>query len=127
VPPHENKAVEDAMGEGLSIEVRADGARVTLALTGVLDVVTTSTLRACLESIDDGFRHVELDLTDLRLMDSSGIGCLAETKQRFEPQMRTLTLHNPTGHVAMAVEMGGLASVMAVTTAHGEEEKPALL
>jgi anti-anti-sigma factor len=104
------------MTEGLlEIEVRGEGAEVTLVLRGDLDMTSASTLRACLDSIDDGFRRVVLDLTDLRFMDSTGVGLIADTRRRFEPEMRELSLHNPSGHVAHVLELTGVGRVVRVT------------
>jgi anti-anti-sigma factor len=106
----------DTVRDGaLEIEVRADGFEMTLALAGELDIGSAGTLRACLESIDDGFRRVILDLTALTFIDSTGVGLIGETRRRFEPEMRDLVLHNPQGHVAKVVEITGLHTVLSVT------------
>jgi anti-sigma B factor antagonist len=99
----------------LDIEVRPDGARVTLVLVGELDMASAGILKACLESIDAGFRHVVLDLTGLTFLDSTGLGLIAETVRRFQPEMRELALHNPSGHVAKVIDLTGLATVVPVT------------
>ena len=98
----------------LEIEVIANGAAVTLVLEGELDMATAGTLRSCLDAIDGEFRRVTLDLRHLRFMDSSGIGTLAEAHRRLRPQMGELVLRSPRGVVATAVELSGLATVMAV-------------
>jgi anti-anti-sigma factor len=109
-------------GRNLDIEVRPDGAQVTLALSGELDVTSASTLRCCLDSIDLGFRRIVLDLTDLTFIDSSGVGLIAQVHREGGPFMRELVLHNPTGHVAEVVALMGLATIMPVTSS--DERSP---
>ena len=99
----------------LDIEVRADGPRVTLALAGELDIVTAPTLRACLESIDNGFRQVVLDLTDVTFLDSTGLALMIEVHRRFRPEGRDLALSNPRSHVARVIDLTGVAEVLPVT------------
>ena len=113
------------LGRNLDIEVRPDGAKVTLALSGELDVTSASTLRCCLDSIDPGFRHVVLDLTDLTFIDSSGVGLITQVHREGGPLMRELALHNPAGQVAEVVALMGLATVMPVTSS--EERTPSPL
>jgi anti-sigma B factor antagonist len=87
-------------------------------LSGELDSASATTLRCCLDSIDAGFRQVVLDLTDLMFIDSTGVGTIADAHRHGEHLMRDLVLYNPTGHVAKVIEMTGLGTVMAVTTAN---------
>ena len=110
----------------LGIEVRPDGAWVTVVLSGELDIASASRLRACLDAIDPGVRHCILDLSDLTFMDSHGVGVIAEANRRFEPAMRELVLHNPRGHVARVIDLTGLARVVPVTGVVAAPMQPAL-
>jgi anti-sigma B factor antagonist len=54
-----------------------DGNRTTLAVRGELDALTTSELRPTLDAmVAECPRHVTVDLSGLRLIDSSGVGIL---------------------------------------------------
>jgi anti-sigma B factor antagonist len=99
----------------LDIEVRPNGTTVTLVLSGELDIASGPTLRACLESIDDGFRDIVLDLSDLTFLDSTGVGVIAEARRRLPNDLCQLSLHRPRGHVQRVIELTGLATVLPVT------------
>jgi anti-sigma B factor antagonist len=54
-----------------------DGDRTTLAVRGELDALTTVELRRTLDAmVAECPRHVTVDLSGLRLIDSSGVGVL---------------------------------------------------
>jgi anti-anti-sigma factor len=98
----------------LSIDVIGDGPDLVFRLDGELDIASAGTLRACLDSIDAGCRRVILDLSELRYMDSSGIGVLVEAYQKLQPDLRGLVLRSPQRTVQRVLELSGLGSVIKI-------------
>jgi anti-anti-sigma factor len=97
----------------LEIEVIPDGHAVTLRLAGELDMATVPALRACVESVDDEFGTLVLDLSALKFLDSSGIGFFASLHRELEPQLRHLELRGATDHVRHVLELSGLSQFIA--------------
>jgi anti-anti-sigma factor len=96
----------------LEIEILPDGHAVTLRVSGEVDIATVDTLRACIESVDDGYGTIVLDLASLRFIDSSGIGLLAQLHRELTPQLRHLELHGAQGPVQRVLELSGLAQIL---------------
>lgn len=98
----------------LSITIRPDHASVTLSVAGEIDMATVGTLRACLNDLDGSYSTVVIDLAEVTFMDSSGLGLIAGTAQRFEPEGREIVVTNPCGHVGRLLEVSGLDHVVRV-------------
>ena len=59
------------------------GSTVTLKIRGELDALSAPELRPILDQVvEDQPRHVVVDLSDLRLVDSSGVGALVSLYKR---------------------------------------------
>ena len=92
----------------LQIEVQSGDARaVTLALSGELDLSTCPTLRACVEQLGTMVRHITLDLTDLRFIDSTGIALLLGFERTLGSELKQLTVRCPPGPVRRVLQMSG--------------------
>jgi anti-anti-sigma factor len=98
----------------LEIEVRPDGASVTITLEGDLDLSTVASLRTVFDSLDQGYRQVVLDLSDVAFVDSMGLGLLVEARRRFEPEFRELALRAPSEHVRQVLEITGLEQILPI-------------
>jgi anti-sigma B factor antagonist len=98
----------------LSITIQPDHTAVTLAVAGEIDMATVGTLRACLNDLDGSYTRVVIDLTDVTFMDSSGLGLIAGTAQRFGPEGREVIITNPCGHVQRLLEVSGLDHIVRV-------------
>ena len=60
-----------------------DGSATTLFIRGELDALSASEVRLALDKmVEDGRREVTVDLSGLRLVDSSGIGALVSLYKR---------------------------------------------
>lgn len=94
--------------ELLTIEVRPEGEGVVLAVSGELDIASCGSLQACLNTLDPGFRSVELNLADLTFLDSSGIGLIVRTNEVFRSELRELTVRCPQGPVRRVLSMSGI-------------------
>jgi len=103
---------------GVSI-VQADG-HITARVTGEVDLATASDLRQRLEAvIDAGTGNLEIDLSGVTFLDSSGLLVLLAARQGLHDTSRRLTVLNPSRAVHRVFELSGLIEVLDVRTDDG--------
>ena len=96
-------AVGEATSTTLGIRIGPD----VVYLSGELDIDSAPGLTAALRALDRPGGTIELDLTELTFIDSSGIRVLCHGAARLGPQGRLLVSH-PTTAVRRALELTGL-------------------
>jgi anti-sigma B factor antagonist len=83
-------------------------------LVGELDLDTAPTLTSAVEElIDQGHRHLVLDLTRLRFCDSMGLNALLRLLRRTKGVGGSLTLMTPPDQVKRLLSMAGLDQILA--------------
>ena len=99
-------------GRPLSIDTEpVDQARVRLIVSGELDIATSPYLREDLERELDAGRAVELDLSGLSFMDSTGISVVIQAMDQFAAQGRVFELSPElSDQVRRLLSMVGLLS-----------------
>lgn len=80
-------------------EVTGDGDLATVVLHGDLDLLVQAQLRQTLCQACTGYRHVLLDLADVRLIDSTGLGLLVRAHQAAKRNGGNLCLIAPSKFV----------------------------
>jgi anti-anti-sigma factor len=103
----------------LEIEVIPDGAAVICHLTGELDMATVDTLKACVDSVDNGFGTIVLELSALKFLDSTGIGYFVRVHKDLAPQFRRLELRGASSHVRHVLELSGVTQFIPTSSAAG--------
>jgi anti-anti-sigma factor len=100
-------------GEGqFDITETADGDSVRLTLSGELDLASAEQLRARLQVLADAATTVSLDLSELRFIDSSGLGILVMFHQYAARESWNLSINPRTnGDVARIIRLAGLDSL----------------
>jgi anti-anti-sigma factor len=93
----------------LHVEGSADRVRITAA--GELDLATASRLDAALTEVEAGARRVELDLSALTFMDSSGINLLIRHARRARGGV-TLAIMPPPPRVARVLDIAGVTDLL---------------
>jgi anti-sigma B factor antagonist len=74
-----------------------DGGAVTLSITGELDAVSVPELRPALdELINNGIKKIVIDLSGLRLIDSSGVGAIVYLFRRIRTQGGVVSVRGAT-------------------------------
>lgn len=77
---------------------RDDGDATTLQIRGELDALSAGELRPLLDRVvEDGRRDVTVDLSQLRLVDSSGVGALVSLYKRVRACGGQVEFINVTG------------------------------
>lgn len=85
-----------------------DGDRCRLVLRGELDLASAPLLEAALrEAEHSGVRHVELDLSDLEFIDSTGLRLLISASQAAESNGHTFALRGRNPRVQRLFELTG--------------------
>ena len=86
---------------------------VTVALHGEVDVMTVDQVRVALsEAIGSQPRAIEVDLSDLSFIDSTGLGALIFGFQRSRDQNIAFRLARPSSGVHQILVLSGLLEVV---------------
>jgi anti-sigma B factor antagonist len=96
----------------LEVSVEPAGDAVVLRLIGHLDLSTTATLWSCLETLDSRVSEVELDLSRMSFLDSTGLGQLINARRRFAAEGRVLVLRHPSDHARFVFDLTGLGDLI---------------
>ena len=96
------------------IEVTTDGPRTTAALHGEFDMAATFTVEPALERLLDepGLETLALDLSDLRFVDSTGVGVIVRLADETRERGIDLTIAPGPPEVQRVFEVSGLADVL---------------
>jgi len=95
----------------LEITVREQHRHPYLELAGVIDVSTVPRLRqTLLDLTDSGQLQIEIDLREVELLDSTGIGALAEAYRHGA----SLTIRNPSPMALRQLVMAGVDRVFKI-------------
>lgn len=97
--------------EQLVVSVTARRRHPLVQLTGVVDVSTVPALRrVLLDLTDSGETRIEIDLREVDIIDSSGIGALAEAYRHGA----SLTLRNASPVTMRQLAMSGVDQVFTI-------------
>jgi anti-anti-sigma factor len=99
---------------GEHIEVTTDGARASAALHGEFDMAATFTVEPALERLLDepGLETLALDLSDLRFVDSTGVGVIVRLADETRERGIDLTIAPGPPEVQRVFEVSGLVDVL---------------
>lgn len=91
----------------------ADEGTVALKLEGDLDPYTAPLLTEQLDgALDDHVRTVELDMSGVRFLDSSGLRVLVVAYNELEARGGEIVLVSPTANTRRVIELAGLDSTL---------------
>ena len=96
------------------------GGGVVVEVAGELDVCSSHTLREKLSAAaDSGASPLVVDLTELRFIDSTGLGVLVMLWRRLEPEAG-LAIICPEGRVCRTLALAGLDRMIPVFSTRSE-------
>jgi anti-anti-sigma factor len=93
---------------GLSLNTQTAGDLVVLSLDGELDIYTVGAFRQESDKVDPGAAQVVVDLTNVSLLDSSGLGALVSLLNRARAAGGLLGIVCPQRHLRRVFEITGL-------------------
>ncbi len=109
------KRVVNGMSGPLEVRISRDGERCVAELAGELDVSTSERLRAeLLQLIDDGCRSLVIDMSELLLIDSTGLGVLVGVLKRVLQHDGEMVLRAPRPAARRVFGLTGLDLVFTV-------------
>jgi anti-sigma B factor antagonist len=101
--------------ESLGIELSEVGGRTVVTLSGELDAATAPRLYAqFVEMSDRGITQVDLDLSKLEFMDSSGLSVVVAEHKRTSNDGGGLVILSPNRRVIRLFQISGLMSYLVV-------------
>jgi anti-sigma B factor antagonist len=101
--------------ESLEIDLSEEGDRTIVALRGALDAATAPRLSAQFaELAQRGISRVDLDLSKLELMDSSGLTVVMAEHKRASTDGGGLVILSPNRLVIRLFQISGLMSYLVV-------------
>lgn len=99
----------------LEIRVSQDGPQCVATLEGELDIATSEQLRGeLLRLIDDGCRALVVDMSDLALIDSTGLGVLVGVLKRILQHGGEMQLRAPRPAARKVFVITGLDRVFTI-------------
>jgi anti-anti-sigma factor len=100
--------MEALVAIALEVSVGYSGPRRSLRVAGEVDVSNASILADAISFLCDGRGDAILDLTDLRFIDSNGIGVIVRAAKEFASNDRRMTIR-PSRPVERVIDLMGLA------------------
>jgi anti-sigma B factor antagonist len=97
-----------------TVDVRTEGDLVTLRVGGELDLAVARRFRAALYPYAGPGRTVELDLTGLEFLDSSGLQLLVSAAKSARADGWTLRIKPPAGRARQALTIAGMERVLPI-------------
>ncbi|MDP7029960.1 MAG: STAS domain-containing protein [Phycisphaerales bacterium] len=104
-----------ATDKSLTIDCATEGDVLRVTPRGEIDLSTSPSLRRSLQAaLAEGTLPVEIVLSEVPYMDSSGVATLVEALQTCRRQQRTLTLVSPSHRVASIFKISKLDTVFTI-------------
>jgi anti-sigma B factor antagonist len=113
---HEGAAMPDDHEQRIQLDIvveSAEGRRI-VKVVGEFDRGNANEVRSCLNDLIGAGFDVVVDLSELRFIDSTGLGVLVGAHKFAKERGRSLTLRRPSSQVAKGLEVTGIARVIAV-------------
>jgi anti-anti-sigma factor len=101
------------MDDDLTIRATREGNTAIVAADGEIDLSNVGDLRAAVTEAAEGCERLRLDLCDVDFIDSTGLGGLLELRSTLRARDVTLEIVAGDGPVRQAVEITGLAELLA--------------
>ncbi len=106
------------------VKARRNGNTVCARIEGELDHNSASTVRGDLDALiaDERVKALEIDLSGLAFMDSSGIGVLLGRYKEMARRGGKMALIGPSAHIDRILQLSGVYQIME-RRAGAQEEK----
>jgi anti-sigma B factor antagonist len=99
---------------GVRLERRRQGSVEVVVVEGVLDVASAPTLRSCLLELSDEAVDVELELSGLDFVDSTGIGVLVAAAHRLRGEGHHLVVTGARPAIRAVLEVTGVDRLLSM-------------
>ena len=99
--------------DDLTIDATRDGSTAIVTASGEIDLSNVGDLRDAVTEAAEDCERLRLDLTAIDFIDSTGLGGLLELRSTLRARNVTLEIVAGDGPVRQAVEITGLAELLA--------------
>jgi anti-anti-sigma factor len=99
--------------DDLRISASRDGSTAIVTAEGEIDLSNVGELRSAVTGAAQDCEKLRLDLSDIEFIDSTGLGGLLELRSMLRARSVTLEIVAGDGPVRQAVEITGLAELLA--------------
>lgn len=104
----------------MEIAEEGSGVRRRFHVVGEIDLATAPELRHAFDlALAAGVRELDLDLTEVEFIDSSGLGAILRACRHLEGSGR-VRLIGPLPHVRRMLELSGVPQLVEIVSAPGE-------
>ncbi|MDP9385978.1 MAG: STAS domain-containing protein [Actinomycetota bacterium] len=100
--------------EPFAVDGRCAAAGCTVVAKGEIDLCTSPAIESELERHHHDGRALEVDLSGVTFIDSTGLSVLLRTRDRLAGQGRALRVVAPDGPALRAIELTGLQRTLGV-------------
>ena len=101
------------MDDDLTITASRDGSTAIVTADGEIDLSNVGELRSAVTDAVEDCDRLRLDLSGIEFIDSTGLGGLLELRSMLRARNVTLEIVAGDGPVRQAVEITGLAELLA--------------
>ena len=101
------------MDDDLTIRATRDGSTAIVTASGEIDLSNVGDLRIAVTDAAEDCARLRLDLSGIEFIDSTGLGGLLELRSTLRARNVTLEIVAGEGPVRQAVEITGLAELLA--------------
>jgi anti-anti-sigma factor len=101
------------MDDDLTIRATRDGRTAIVTASGEIDLSNVGELRSAATEAAEDCDRLRLDLSGIEFIDSTGLGGLLELRSTLRARNVTLEIVAGEGPVRQAVEITGLAELLA--------------
>src|SRR6185312_8444660 len=103
----------EPMDDDLTIRVTREGTTAIVTASGEIDLSNVGDLRSAVTEAAEDIELLRLDLSEIEFIDSTGLGGLLELRSTLRARNVTLEIVAGDGPVRQAVEITGLAELLA--------------
>jgi len=99
----------------INVEKIEKGLYLLLKIGGAFSSMNVIKVRKCFEeALEIGHSRIALDLADVQLMDSMGVGLLVNMHKKLETEHGLLAIINPSDFVEKVLQASGLERVLEI-------------
>ena len=98
----------------MNVNVTMEGSKATVVLDGKLTVNSAPGLRSLLDTLPEGLRDIDIDLSSTSYIASTGLRVLVAAGKLAHERGGVARLLHPSGEVRRILEIMGLLEVIAV-------------
>ena len=98
----------------MDIQYKLSNETMNILLSGELDEYSANYARTILDELisNNNFSQIVIDLSELKFMDSTGIGVLIGRYKKLKDKQKPIYILNPNKHVEKIFKMSGLFEIM---------------